>query len=235
MYNIKYFIDNAENRSGKTFSLIIQLLIVISLITFSIGTLPDLSTKTQSVLNHIEAIIIGIFTFEYILRVFVSDKRFKYIFSFYGLIDLAAILPFYLATGLDFRAIRIFRLFRLLRILKLLKYNQAIKKLQRAFIMVKEELILFGFVTIFVLYISAVAIYFFEYPAQPELFSSVFHSLWWAVTTLTTVGYGDMYPITAGGRVFTFFVLMVGLGIVAVPTGLIASALSKVRDDDSET
>lgn len=77
------------------------------------------------------------------------------------------------------------------------------------------------------LYLSAVGIYYFEHQAQPELFQSVFHSLWWAVTTLTTVGYGDMYPITVGGRIFTFFVLMIGLGIVAVPTGLIASAMSK--------
>jgi len=76
-----------------------------------------------------------------------------------------------------------------------------------------------------------VGIYYFEREAQPELFQSVFHSLWWAVTTLTTVGYGDMYPITAGGRVFTSFILFIGLGIVAIPTGLIASALSVVRQE----
>jgi voltage-gated potassium channel len=83
------------------------------------------------------------------------------------------------------------------------------------------------------LYLSAVGIYYFEHVAQPKQFKSVFHSLWWAVTTLTTVGYGDMYPITAGGKIFTFFVLMIGLGIVAVPTGLVASALSQVRKDDT--
>ena len=99
--------------------------------------------------------------------------------------------------------------------------------------MAREELILFGFVAAIMLYLSAVGIYYFENSAQPEQFKSVFHSLWWAVTTLTTVGYGDMYPITVGGKLFTFCVLIIGLGIVAVPTGLIASALSQIRKEDA--
>ena len=82
--------------------------------------------------------------------------------------------------------------------------------------------------TFFLLYISAVGIYYFENPAQPEVFKSVFHSLWWAVETFTTVGYGDICPVTVGGKVFSFFMLMLGLGIIAVPSGLIASALSKI-------
>ncbi len=81
----------------------------------------------------------------------------------------------------------------------------------------------------FMLYLSAVGIYYFENPAQPDKFSSIFESLWWSVTTLTTVGYGDAYPVTVGGRVFTFFILMIGLGVVAVPTGLLSSSLTKKR------
>ena len=95
-------------------------------------------------------------------------------------------------------------------------------------------MILFGFVALIVLYLSAVGIYYFENAAQPDNFKSVLHSLWWAVTTLTTVGYGDMYPITAGGKFFTFLVLMLGLGVVAVPTGLLASALSQARDEEGQ-
>jgi len=79
------------------------------------------------------------------------------------------------------------------------------------------------------LYFSAVGIYYFENEAQPDKFASVFHSLWWSVATLTTVGYGDVYPVTVGGKVFTFLVLLIGLGIVSVPAGLVASALSKAR------
>ena len=112
-------------------------------------------------------------------------------------------------------------------VFKLFKYNNAIHRLTDAFKSIKNELIVFIIGTIFLLYVSAVGIYYFENPAQPEAFKSVFHSLWWAVTTLTTVGYGDMYPITIGGKLFTTFIVFIGMGMVAVPTGLLASALSK--------
>ena len=96
----------------------------------------------------------------------------------------------------------------------------------------KEELLLFGFAALILLYLSATGIYYFEHAAQPSQFKSIFHSLWWAVTTLTTVGFGDMYPVTTGGKLFTFIVLAIGLGVVAVPTGLIASAMSQARTED---
>ncbi len=229
---IRNIVDDTETLPGRLFSATIQLLIVISLVTFTIDTLPDLSKNTRKLLSTFEVIAVAVFTVEYILRILVAEKRASFIFSFYGFVDLLAILPFYLSSGLDLRAVRVFRLFRLVRILKLFRYNQAIKRFHRALIIAKEELILFGFVAIITLYLSAVGIYYFENEAQPEQFKSVIHSLWWAVTTLTTVGYGDMFPVTAGGRLFTFLVLMIGLGIVSVPTGLIASALSQAREEE---
>ena len=174
------------------------------------------------------------FTVEYLLRIFVSDNKIKFIFSFYGLVDLFAILPFYLSTGIDLRSLRILRLLRLFRAFKLLRYSIAIQRFHNALIIAKEELILFSILAIMLLFFSAVGIYYFENAAQPEAFSSVFQSMWWAVATLTTVGYGDVYPITIGGKLFTFFVLMVGLGVVAVPTGLVASALSTAREMEKE-
>jgi voltage-gated potassium channel len=104
----------------------------------------------------------------------------------------------------------------------------------RAMIMAKEQIILFMGVTLVLIYFAAIGIYYFENEAQPEHFSSIFDSLWWSIITLTTVGYGDVYPITVGGRVFTFFILLIGLGIVAIPTGIISSSLTKVVDPDSE-
>jgi voltage-gated potassium channel len=123
-------------------------------------------------------------------------------------------------------------LLRLLRILKFARYNSAVLRFERALVIAREELALFTAVSLMLLYLSAVGIYFFENDAQPEQFGSVFHSLWWAVATLTTVGYGDVYPVTVGGRVFTFFVLIIGLGIVAVPTGVVASALAQARREE---
>lgn len=230
--SIKNIIENTDSIQGKIFTFFIQGLIILSLISFSIDTLPNLSKLTKDNLYILEIFIVIIFTFEYFLRIFTADNKIKFIFSFYGLIDLLAILPFYIASGIDLRTLRIFRLLRFFRILKLLRYDQAIQRFYRAFIIAKEELILFSFVSLIFLYLSAVGIYYFEESAQPEQFGSIFHSLWWAIVTLTTVGYGDVYPITIGGRVFTFFVLMIGLGTIAVPAGLLASALSQARREE---
>ncbi|NNJ70738.1 MAG: ion transporter [Kiritimatiellales bacterium] len=231
---INDIVNSTDHTAGRVFVFIIQFLILLSLITFSIDTLPNLSEKTQNILNVLEVVTVAIFTAEYILRLVVADSKIRFATSFYGLVDLAAILPFYLTTGLDLRAIRSFRFLRLIRILKIFKYNKAIGRFRRAFAIAKQELVLFGFVAAILLYLSAVGIYYFENAAQPDLFKSVFHSMWWAITTLTTVGYGDAYPITVGGKIFTCLVLMIGLGIVAVPTGVLASALTQARDEEAK-
>ncbi|WP_417382024.1 ion transporter [Gimesia sp.] len=227
---LKQIIEDSDTKSGKAFDLTIQAIIVLSLICFSIETLPELSDENRAILRFIEIISVIIFTFEYLARVTVASDKTAFIFSFFGIIDLLAILPFYLSTGLDLRSLRSFRLLRLVRIFKLARYSAAAKRFHRAFLIAKEELALFLFASMIVLYLAAVGIYHFENPAQPEAFSSVFHSLWWAVSTLTTVGYGDIYPKTAGGKMFTFCILVVGLGIVSIPAGLVASALSKARE-----
>lgn len=234
MASLKQIIEESDTGIGRVFDFFIQILIVISLVTFSIETLPDLTTETRQLLRVIEAVVIIIFTLEYLLRVAVADDKTGFIFSFFGIIDLLAILPFYLATGIDLRSLRAFRLLRLVRILKLVRYSAAVQRFHRAFLIAKEELALFMFVAMIVFYLAGVSIYYFEYPAQPEVFSSVFHSLWWSIATLTTVGYGDIFPITVGGKIFTFFVLIIGLGVVAVPAGLVSSALSKAREMDDE-
>ncbi len=232
--HLKQIIEEIETPAGKVFDLTSQALIIISLISFSIETLPDLSSKTRYFLHIIEVITVVLFTVEYFLRIIVADRKLKFVFSFYGVIDLLAILPFYIASGVDLRSIRVFRLFRLFRAFKFLRYSTSIQRFRSAFSAVKEELVLFLIATAFLLYVSSVGIYYFENQAQPEQFKSIFHSFWWSVVTLTTVGYGDIYPITVGGRIFTFFMLMIGLGIIAVPTGLISSAFSSIMKNETE-
>ena len=226
----KFFYEivvDSETILGRYFDIFIQSLIVISLLSFSFETLPNLDEKYKALLSSLELYCVIIFSIEYVLRFWLTKPSRSYIFSFFGIVDLLAILPFYIASGVDLRSIRVFRLFRLFRIFKLFKYNSAIDRLSEAFKSIKNELIIFIVGTIFLLYVSAVGIYYFENPEQPEAFKSVFHSLWWAVTTLTTVGYGDMYPITVGGKLFTTMIVFIGMGMVAVPTGLLASALSQ--------
>ena len=231
--SLKQIVEENDTPAGRVFDLFVQSLIVVSLVSFSIETLPDLNPGTRQLLGVIEAVCVVVFTVEYVLRLAVATRRLGFVFSFYGLIDLAAIVPFYLTSGLDLRSLRAFRLLRLFRAFKLIRYSKAIQRFHRAFVIVKEELILFACVALILLYMSAVGIYYFENAAQPEAFASVFDGLWWSVVTLTTVGYGDVYPVTAGGRVFTFVVLLIGLGVVAVPTGLVASALSKAREEET--
>lgn len=229
MSTLKSFIEDPTTRAGKFFALSIQSLIVLSLVTFSIETLPSLSETTRYWLYVVEIATVAVFTVEYLLRIAVTDRKLGFVFSFFGIVDLLAILPFYVLTGMDLRSIRVVRTLRLFRILKLVRYSAAIRRFHRAFVIAREEIVLFLSVAAMILYLSAVGIYYMEADAQPGAFGSVFHSLWWAVVTLTTVGYGDVYPITVGGRIFTFFVLLTGLGIVAVPTGIMASALSQAR------
>jgi voltage-gated potassium channel len=232
--DLKTLVERHDTPEGKFFDMVIQALIIISLVTFSLETLPDLSERSQSLLWAAEVIIVALFTAEYALRVYVADRKSDYIFSFYGIVDILAILPFYLAIGMDMRTLRALRLLRLFRLFKLARYNRAIDRFVNAFTIAREEIIIFALVTIILLYISATGIYYFEHEAQPELFASIFHSMWWAVVTLTTVGYGDMYPVTVGGRIFTFIILIIGIGIVAIPAGLLASALNKVRRNEEE-
>ena len=226
---LRAIIEDNTTKSGKAFDYFIQALILLSLFTFSLGTLPNLETNTKDVLRAIETICVLVFTAEYLVRIYVAKHPFKYIFSFYGLIDLIAILPFYLRISIDLRALRAFRVFRVFRALKLIRYNRALHRFHIAAQIVKEEMVLFFLVTIIMIFLSASGIYFFENTAQPEKFSSVFHSLWWSIVTLTTLGYGDAYPITIGGKIFTFFVLIMGIGVVTVPAGLVATALTKAR------
>lgn len=195
-------------------------------------TLPNLNPVTRRLLHYSEIATVSLFTLEYLMRIYAAPSRLKFIFSFYGILDLVAILPFYIAPALDFRSLRLIRLLRLARLLKLIRYQAAIVRLARALSIAKEELIIFTLATLIFIFLSAVGIYYFERQAQPELYRSIFDALWWAVTSLTTVGYGDMYPITPEGRLFSFFVLMLGLGLVAVPTGILASALTSIRSED---
>lgn len=234
MPTLKQIVEQDDTPQGRAFDLGIQTLIVLSLAAFSIDTLPTLSPAWRRVLDGFETFCIVVFSVEYLLRVAVARPRLRYVLSFYGLADLAAIVPYFVGRHVDLRSLRAVRLLRLVRILKLVRYSAAIRRFQLALQIAKEEIVLFVGATLVLLYLAAVGIYYFEHEAQPQAFGSVFHSLWWAVVTLTTVGYGDVYPITLGGRIFTFVVLLVGLGVISVPAGLFASALSRARQMERE-
>jgi voltage-gated potassium channel len=212
---------------GLYFNFFIQFLIIVSIVNFTILTLPNLSTKTQEIINGLEVFCVAVFTIEYLLRIYAAKSRVRFFFSFFGLVDLIAILPFYLALGMDLKTLRAIRLFRILRLFKFLRYGNTLAKMKKSFNIIKRELFLFTLATLLLLYFSSIGIYYFENEAQPEVFTSLFDAMWWSVATLTTVGYGDVYPITNGGKIFASAIVFIGLGLVAIPTGLIASSLTK--------
>ena len=228
-------VQRNDTMPGRVFDWAVIVLIVVSLAAHSLATLPDLPRATLALFEVAELGVVWLFAIEYCLRVATAARKLRYIFSFYGFVDLMAFMPFLLSSGsVELYALRVVRLFIVFRLLKLTRYSGAMERFAKAIFLAKEEIVLFSVVIGVLLYLSASGIYYFEHAAQPEAFPSIVHSLWWAVSTLTTVGYGDVYPVTAVGKLFTFFILMCGLGIVAVPAGLLAASLSKVRRDEDD-
>ena len=229
--NLRSTIDSTDTISGKIFDWFIQSVILLSIVSFTLETLPNLAGLQLKILNYIELTCVVIFSIELILRVLTSEKGFRYLFTFYGVIDILAIAPFYFSLGIDLRGIRAFRLLRIFRLFKLTRYSAAMQRYHIAFLKAKEELVLFGVTALIIVFLAAVGIHYFEYSTQPESFSSIPACLWWAIATLTTVGYGDVYPVTVGGKIFTFIILAVGLAAVSVPSGIMATALTEARNE----
>ncbi|MDR2691551.1 MAG: ion transporter [Dysgonamonadaceae bacterium] len=184
-----------------------------------------------------EKISVYIFTVEYFLRLWTCTSeekymrpisgRLKYIISFGALVDMFAIAPFYLPfTNTDLRIIRILRLFRFMRIFKLGRYLNATKLITNVFKSKMEELILCMVITLSLIIIASSFMYFAENQAQPEKYSSIPATMWWCIITLTTVGYGDVFPITIIGKVLTAFIAILGIGMFALPAGILASGFS---------
>ena len=259
---MRNFYENAKKRTfeileksqkgdilSTIFDYFIVILISLNVVSVFIETF-DLSVYLNNFLRKFEIFSIIIFTIEYILRLWTStllypDKnsfvaRIKYIFSLMAIIDLVSILPFYLPFffNVDLRVLRALRLFRLLRILKVNRYTHAMQKVLFVIKNKSTELISSIFVIFILMLISSVLMYSVESPVQPEVFKNGFSGLWWAVATFTTVGYGDIYPITSVGRLLSAIIALLGIGLVAVPTGIVTSgfmeANSKEDDENSQ-
>ena len=189
-------------------------------------------------LHAFEVFSVLVFTVEYLIRIWVADmdpqykgnssirKRLAFMFSTLGIIDLVSILPFYLPifVKIDFRIVRILRLFRLLRIFKLTRFSRSLRAIQAVLQETKSELSITIFIAFILLVFSSTMMYYLEGDVQPDKFASIGHAFWWSIATLTTVGYGDVYPVTALGKLLSAVIALIGIGFVALPTGIISSA-----------
>lgn len=214
-------------------------LIIVSFISTIIESEPGMAASIQKALLILEYLTVGIFTLEYLIRVWVCTEnpkfgakswgRFEFLVSFFALVDLIAILPFYLplVIPLDLRFLRILRLIRMSRLLKLARYSEALKTIGRVFQEKKGEL---GVALLLVLILISVAsglLFVAENEAQPDKFSSILSSMWCAIITLTTIGYGDVFPVTFLGKLLTALIAFLGVGLFALPAGILASGFAE--------
>ena len=214
------------------FDSFIYSLIIGNIIAMVLESHQAIQVQFTEFFHYFELVSILIFSFEYLYRINQSYRENKwtgvrsYVFSFFGIIDLISILPFYVKQFvlLDGRFFRILRLFRLTRVFKLGRDSKSLKLFIKALTGVKNELKFTLFLSVLTILFSASAIYFLENKAQPEVFSSITASIWWATVSLATVGYGDVVPITLWGKVFASIISLVGIGIVAIPTGIISAS-----------
>ncbi|WP_321288973.1 ion transporter [uncultured Sunxiuqinia sp.] len=222
-------IFEADTPKGKLFDVALLFTILISIALVIIESVPSINSQHRSLLRIMEWVITVIFSIEYALRLLVVKKPFRYIFSFYGIIDLLSVLPTYLSLVLvgshSLVVIRALRLLRVFRILKLNRYTIAGNNLSKALWASREKIFVFLFFVINLVVIVGTLMYLIEGPEHGYV--SIPSSIYWAIVTMTTVGYGDISPQTPLGQLLASAVMIAGYAIIAVPTGIVTAEMMK--------
>jgi voltage-gated potassium channel len=219
----------------EIFNGFIFVLIILNITAIVLESFAGFHAAFAGWFHRFEVVSVAVFTVEYLMRLWVADMpgggahpvadRLRYLISPMALVDLAAITPFYLPMFLhvDLRFLRILRLMRVFRIFKITRYTRSVDIIISVFRMKKADLIVTLLASFFVVLVSSTIMFYVEHDAQPEVFPNIVAAFWWAVATLTTVGYGDVYPVTAAGKVISGVIAVVGIGLVALPTGIVSS------------
>jgi voltage-gated potassium channel len=222
-----------SDRLARIWNFVIVTAIAITTLGVIIETIESVDRQFQSLLRTVEAISLAVFVAEYLLRLWAITSSPRYVHPLLGrlrfavtplaLIDLLAIAPSLLAVGVDLRVLRVARLARVLRVLKLARYSRGMGLIGKVVRQKKEELLIaLGFFLI-LLVVTSSLMYFAEHAAQPKAFSSIPAAMWWAVVTMTTVGYGDVYPVTVLGRILAGITALLGIAAFALPTSILGA------------
>jgi len=222
------------DRPRRIFDIFLVSLISLNVVAIVAQTLPGARRVFGPWFFRFEVFSIAVFTVEYVLRVWSCTLspsfrhpvtgRLRFMASPFAVIDLVAVLPFYLPfLGIDLRFVRAVRLFRILRVLKLGRYLKSLRLIGSVIVEKRAELIMTLALSSLLVVLSASLMYSLEHDGQPEKFSSIPRTMWWAVATLTTIGYGDMYPVTPLGQFFAAVISMIGIGMFALPTAILGS------------
>jgi voltage-gated potassium channel len=234
----------SNSRLAKAIEYFLIVLIACNIVMIQLETIPHYAEKHAEFFRDFEFFSVIIFTAEYLLRLWTCHElvryqrpyvgRLRYVFSRAGLIDLLSVLPFYLALfPIDLRWLRIFRFFRLLRMLKIARYLTALNLIFAVIKDRREQLLVVIMFIFFLLVIIATLMFYVEGPAQPDVFSSIPATMWWGIATLTTVGYGDMVPITPLGKLLAGIIAIIGVGMYALPAGILSAGISEHLRDHS--
>ncbi len=235
-----------NNPLGRICNYFIIILIIINVIAVLLETIEPISRNYGVYFNALEFVSVIIFSIEYLLRVWtcVSDKqyakplrgRIRYIFTPLAIIDLLAVIPFYLPIAFifDLRVLRILRLIRIFRLLKLARYSKSLKVFGSVFRSKKEDILITLFTICLLLILSSSLMYYIENDSQPEAFSSIPATMWWGIVTLTTVGYGDIFPVTVAGKFLGALIAILGIGLFALPAGIIGSGFVEEISNKTE-
>ncbi len=222
---------------GKFFDIVLLVLILYSVVIVMLESVPRFDDEYHDFLNISEWIVTLLFTIEYILRIICIKKPKQYIFSFFGLVDLLSTIPKYLSffvVGSQYiTAFRALRLLRVFRILKLVRFVGESNNLLRALNSSRAKIAIFVFFVLIISVLLGTIMYLVEGPEHG--FNSIPHSVYWTIVTLTTVGYGDISPETGLGQFIATFIMIIGYGIIAVPTGIVTVEYSKQRHQAEET
>lgn len=224
-------------RSARIIEYVLITIITFNIVAIQMETVPHFYEEHALFFDSFELFSVIIFSIEYVLRLWTSVEliryskpvvgRFRYSISRSALIDLFSILPFYLNfLPIDLRWLRIFRLFRLLRMLKIARYLSALNLIFAVIKDRREQLLVVIMFICFLLVIIATVMFYVEGPAQPEVFSSIPATMWWGISTLTTVGYGDMIPVTTFGKFLSGVIAIIGVGLYALPAGILSAGIS---------
>jgi voltage-gated potassium channel len=226
--------DLPDDKVGKVIDNLVFFTIMINIVAVILESVAEIKEQHAMLFWRIETVSVVLFTVEYLIRVWVCDinekyrgfwGRIKYILTPMALVDLFAILPFYLPLffRFDLRFLRVLRMLRLLRVFKLGRYSSALRTLSRVLYSKREELFITLVVVFILLVVASSVMYYVESEAQPKAFSSIPASMWWGIATLTTVGYGDIYPITPVGKFVGAIISIMGIGLFALPAGILGS------------
>jgi voltage-gated potassium channel len=224
-----------DTPAGKLFDVVLLVLIFLSLVLVMLQSIPELETRNREIFYQAEWVITILFTIEYVLRLLAVKKPRSYATSFYGVIDILSIVPTYLSLFLPLsQYLLVIRSLRLMRVFRIFKLTQFVREGTSLALALKAStqriLVFFAFVLIITIVMGSI-VYVVESPVN-ERFSNIPQSIYWCIVTITTVGYGDIFPITTLGKFLASFIMLLGYAIIAVPTGIVTVELTKSARTD---